>query len=335
MRTALLACALLVVTAASAWAEEPPDGAVPFPVGRSTTVRADDGPIFFIDGPTVIPKSAEIGVELDVKIYGINGASLDVQGGLKVRGTQNHWVVIRNVDFSPTRHPRKGFHLDMVSLYGVTFRHAEGPAFEGELTIENAAVQRDCVFDVRMKKGLLKLMTIEWGTPTTITCEPEQARTKDVLVQVRSSWMREVRLTGPCDVTFRHSQIRGGLHLHNVTKATVDGCDVTGQLAVRQGAEDRFKGLKISKVNLYGPAQVILERALNPDAKAEKVRLDKCCFVSKTGAGLIAPKAIAELVQDGVDEPERRVTARITSPAKRPHQLVNYGDLRLRVPAVE
>ncbi len=334
MKIASTVLVFLVATAGAARADAPPTGAVPFPVDKSTTVRAGDGPIYYIDGPVVIPPSVEIGVELSVTILGINGASVDVQGGLKVRGTQDHWVRIRNVDFSPTRKPKKGFHLDMVDLEGVTFRHAEGPGFEGELTIENGTFQRDCVFNVRMKKGLLKLMTLEWGMGTTIICEPENERTKDLMVQVRSSWMREVRLSGPCDVTFRHTQMKGGLHLHNVTKATVDGCDVTSTLAVRQGKDDVFKGLKISKCNFYGPAMVMLARPSNPDAKAEKVRLDKCCWVTESGAGLLKADQIAEYISDGEDEPDHKVKARVTAPAKRPHQLVNYKDLRLRVPAV-
>ena len=314
--------------------EEAPAGSVPFVVSKSTTLRAGDGPVYVIDGPVVIPPGVEIGVELDVRIVGINQASVEVQGGLKVRGTQDHWVKIQNVDFSPTRQPRKGLHLDMVDLEGVTFRHTEGPAFEGELTIENAAMQRDCVFDVRMKKGVLKLMTIEWGVPATITAAPEQGRTKDVLVQVRSCWLRAIALTGPCDATFRHSQVRDGLQLRGVTDVTVDGCDITQSLEVRQGKDDLFKDLTITKCNFFGPANVVLHREANPDAKAERVRLDKCCWIDGSGTALQKPAAIDEFIQDAEDEPTRRVKARVTAPAKRPHQFVNTTTLRLRVPAV-
>ncbi len=334
MRAIILTLTLLVLVAGVSAAEEPPEGAVPLTVHKSTTLRARDGPLYYVDGPVVIPPAVEIGVELNVRIVGINGASIEVQGGLKVRGTQDHWVKIKNVDFSPTRRPRKGFHLDMVDLEGVTFRHEEGPAFEGELTIENAAVQRDCVFDVRMKEGVLKLMTIEWGVPTTITAEPENERTKDVMVQVRSSWMQATTLRGPCDATFRHTQLKDGLHLHGVTKVTVDGCDITQTLAIHQGADDVFKGLKITKCNFFGPARVVLARPPNPDAKSEKVRFDKCCWIAASGATLKKLGAIGEHVQDAEDTPECKASVRVTSPARRSHKLVNYTELRLRVPAV-
>ena len=48
-----------------------------------------------------MPKNVEITVQLDVRIVGINDASLDVQGGLKIHGTQDHWVKIDGVDLSP------------------------------------------------------------------------------------------------------------------------------------------------------------------------------------------------------------------------------------------
>ena len=333
IRVPLLLLALLTATAAPA--EEAPAGALPFPVARTTTVRAKDGPVYVIDGPTVIPKSVEIGVELDVTIVGINGASLEVQGGLKVRGTMDHWVTIRNVDFSPTRAPRKGLHLDMVNLQGVTFDHAEGDGFAGELTIENGTFQRDCAFKVRLKRGLLRLMTTEWGVDTAIICEPANGKTKEVRVQVRSSWMREVRFEGPGDVTFRHSEVRGGLHLHRVTRATVDGCEISKTLAIRQGAEDRFKGITLTKCNLFGPAILVLDRPENPRAKKESVKVDKFYFgPGPSGGGLTKASDIAAYVEDRTDVPTRLVAARITHPMPKRHHLVDTTMLRLRVPAV-
>ena len=110
-RWTLLASLAVLLSAAPAAAESPPPGAKPFPTNKSRKLRAKDGPVFYIDGPTVIPKKVEITVQLDVQIVGINGATLDVQGGLKVHGTQDHWVKITNVDFSPTRSPHKGFRF--------------------------------------------------------------------------------------------------------------------------------------------------------------------------------------------------------------------------------
>lgn len=333
------AAALLVfgthAGAPPARAEQPPAGAVPFPVEKTTIVRAENGPVYYVDGPTVIPKSVEITVQLDVRIVGINDASLDVQGGLKVHGTQDHWVVIRNVDFSPTHASKKGFHLDMVNLHSCRLVHGEGEGFSGHLTIENAAMQRDCAFDIRIREGLLKLMTIESGIPWTIRCESPDPKTKKIQVQVRSVWARTIRFSGPADATFRHSEIRGGLICRHVTDVTVDGCDITDTLAFHQGPDDTFKKVTLTKCNLFDGCTLVLDRAANPDAKKERVKIDKFFFGPREGGRAVTkPDAIAKLVSDGIDDEERRVTAKVARPAKRRHVLVNYGNLRLRVPPV-
>ena len=326
---------LLALGATGARAEEPPHGAVPFPVDRTTKVTAKRGPVYFIDGPTVIPKKAEITVQLDVRIVGINGASLDVQGGLKVHGTQDHWVRIENVDFSPTRTSHKGIHLDMVDLRGCRFVHGEGEGFAGDLTIENGAMQRDCALDVCMHEGTLKLMTLDSGIPWTIRCASPDPRTKPILVQVRSCWARDVRISGACDATVRHCEIKDGLRCANVTELVVDGCDITGTLAVRQGPDDLFKKVTLSKCNLFDGCTLVLDREANEEAKKEKVKVDKFFFGPRDGPGALTKRdEIAPLVDDGTDVEHRRVIAKITAPAKKKHLLVQYGQLRLRVPAV-
>lgn len=332
----LAATFLFVLSANRAGAEAAPPGSKPFPVTRTTKLTAKTGPLYVIDGPLVIPAGVEITVQLDVQIVGINGASLDVQGGLKVHGTQDHWVKIENVDFSPTRVSHKGIHLDMVNLYGCRFVHAEGEGFTGSLVIENAAMQRDCDLDVRLRTGTLKLMTIESGIPWTIRCESPDPRTKKICVRVASCWARAIELSGPCDATLRHSEIRGGLRCRRVFDLTVDGCDVTETLAIHQGANDLFKKVTLTKLNLFDDCTLVLDREPNEEAKLEKVKVDKCFFgPRKGGPGLTKAKAIQKLIDDGEDVPHRRVIARVVRPEKKRHKLVNYTDLRLRVPQVK
>lgn len=59
---------MLCLPTTATQAEEPPADAVPFSVEQTTTVRAEDGPIYHLDGPTVIPKKAEITVQLDTLV---------------------------------------------------------------------------------------------------------------------------------------------------------------------------------------------------------------------------------------------------------------------------
>src|SRR5438105_1382692 len=124
----LLAAPLAVALARRVAADdEAPAGSVPFPLTGSPTVRATEGQhVYVIDGAQVIPPNAEIHVEQRVQIVGIHHASLEIQGGLAAHGTEANWVVITNVNFSPTKAPQKGLHLDMVDLHGCAFKHAEG-----------------------------------------------------------------------------------------------------------------------------------------------------------------------------------------------------------------
>src|SRR5688572_26276024 len=94
-----------------------PPGAVPLPLKGRLTVR-HEGKAYFIDGPQVVPKGSAIRIERDVRVVGVRGASLDVQGGFEVHGTVDHWVQIDDVDFGKTRRPETNFHFDMVDFQG-------------------------------------------------------------------------------------------------------------------------------------------------------------------------------------------------------------------------
>jgi len=325
-----------LLPAASLWAEEtapdtPPAGAVPFPVARTTKVTARDGPVYYVDGPTVIPRSAEITVLLDVQIVGINGASLDVQGGLKVHGTEGHTVKIRDVDLSPTREPRHGVHLDMVQMRGCRLVHAEGDGFTGDLTIENALVMRDCALDVRMREGTLKLMSIESRIPWAIRCESPDPRTKKIDVHVRSCVTLDVQLSGYCDATFRHSAIQAGLLCRGVSEVVVDGCDISETLAFHQGPEDVFREIALTKCNLFWGCTLVLDREANEQAPLENVRVDKFYFGPEEGPGAVTKKEeVQALIEDAEDVEHRRVTARLTSLARKKHLLVDYDRIRRR-----
>src|SRR4029078_4460472 len=100
------------------------DAGVPLPLVGRKTVHAD-GKAYVIDGKQTIPGGSVIRIESNVVIHGINDASLEVKGGLLVHGTQECWVHIDHVDFSPTVAPDNEVHLDMCDLNACTFVHKE------------------------------------------------------------------------------------------------------------------------------------------------------------------------------------------------------------------
>jgi hypothetical protein len=312
-----------------AFADAPPEGAVPLPVDRTTIVR-DDGHDYYIDGPTVIPPNAEITVQLGVTIHGINNASLDVQGGLKVHGTEQNWVTIDHVDFSPTTEPKRGLHLDMADLHACTFVHGETGELHGDVTIENSCLQPGCKFDVRWTSGFLKIMTVEFGVPCHVRFDRQRENSVPIEFELRSSWMREVLLVGTADATVRHSEIKGNLTAQHVTSLTVDGCDLRGDLVIQQGPDDDFKNVELTKVNVFG-GKVVLDRESGPRVKKERVEIQRFYFGADGGPAVTDPKEVATHVTDQQGKEDGNVFAWITRPQKRQHALVSY-DLRSRAP---
>ena len=142
------------------------------------------------------------------------------------------------------------------------------------------------------------------------------------------------RITACDHESYLSLQWPGGCTFRGVTNVTVDGCDITtGALAFHQGPDDVFKKITLTKCNLFTGSTLVLDRAENPDAKSEKVKLDKFYFGPKSGGPAVTKKEkIAALIEDGTDKPERNVVALFGKPLKRKHSLVGYGQLRMRVP---
>lgn len=332
----LLALACVVACGAASEplaAEDAASVGIPMPLDKTTILRPAGKP-YVIDGARVIPPGAEVTVERQVRIVGINGASLDVQGGLKVHGTQDSWVRIENVDFSPTKETKKGIHLDCCDLHGCKWKHGEGQSFRGQLNIENSCFQRDCEFDLLAVAGFVKLMTVEWGIPCRLRLEPPKENPVPIEVQLRSSWLREVFVTGPGRVALVHSETRG-LEMRNVTEVGVNGCDLGGRTAFLQRAEDSFVGIALDNCNVWAGGELVFERPKGEDTKPEKVKLNKFYFGPKNGDGVTADKDVAAIVKDGADDPEQSVRAWWTKPKDKQHVLVKYGDLRMRVPPLK
>ena len=313
-------------------ADDPPAGSLPLPLTGTPTVR-NDGKAYVIDGPQVIPPNAEIRVEQSVEIVGIHHASLEVQGGLTVHGTQGNWVKIKNVDFSPTKAPQKGFHLDMADCWNCTFRHAEGVAFDGNVTIENTCLQRDCTFDVRIATGFLRLMSVEVGIPVKIaTAVGTKGRPPEV--SLRTSFLRDVTLSGAASTTIRETDIRGTLDARNVSDFQLDGCNLRGVVTIRQAAEDSWGGVVFQKCDLLKGARLVLDRPEGPKTKAEKVKVDKFYFEDAKGSIVLDDKGVADLIQDGVDDAKVTVKAWWTKPSERRHNFV-ASTWRERIPPLK
>lgn len=327
----LVGVAFMIATALPApvaQAEDVPKGAVPLPLKGRLTVR-NDSP-YYIDGKQVIPGGSIIRVEANVHIMGINKASLEVKGGLLVHGTQDAWVKIENVDFSPTVAPDNEVHLDMADLYNCTFDHGEAAAFDGGMTIENSALQGGCKFNVRMRSGYLRIMTANFKVPCVIDCTPTSATAPEVAI--RTSWMNEVTISGDAHATIRDSEARGLVEGKNFTDLVIDGCDLFAGAAFRQKAEGSFAKLSLQKCNLFGGTKLVLERPASPKSKTEKVRVDKFYFGTADDKPELLDKQIADRIDDGDDNAEISVKAFWANPNSRKHVFLSDSLRRRRPP---
>lgn len=307
----------------------PPEG-LRLPLTGKQTVR-NDGKNYYLDGACVIPPGSEIRIEQNVRVYGLNGASLDVQGGLSVHGTKDSWVYFVNVDFSPTTSPDKMMHLDMASLHGCKLVHAQDAAFAGGITIENCCWQYDCKFDVKVASGFLRIMTTEFTCPCKVEAMPTKG--KAVEFAIRTCWMKDTTFKGGASGTIRHSEVRGPLVLNDVTDFVLDGTDLFAGATVRQASPASFSKVQLTKCNLLAGSELVLERPAGADVKAERVQVERFFFENENGGAVLLEKDAGERVKDGVDDPTQAVKAIVVTPNKRRHVFLS-SSLRQRAPPV-
>ena len=329
----VLVLVVAVVQARRAQAEDPPVGAAPLPVDRSTNVKAGATSVYFVDGPQVIPAKAKIRVEPGVRIVGVNEASLDVQGGLHLSGSADNWVVLENVDLSPTTAPAKGLQLSMVSLKRVRIEHTEEQGISGDVTIRNSTFQRDCKVDACLRGGRLTLEIVDSTVPWTLRTVPSDTRGKAPEIVMERCWAKRTEITGPARATFRHTAFEGGLVFRHASEVRIEGCDVTEVLGFHQGPGDTFRKVKLTKCNLFDGCRLVLDRKAEDGAKVEYVKVDLCYFGPREGPGAVTDdEGLAKLVRDDAAYEEQAVVARVAKPQKSKHLFVDYGRLRCAVP---
>lgn len=285
---------------------------VPLPLTGRLTVKAN-GTRYVVDGKQVIPAGSLIKLEENVRVVGRNGASLEVKGGLRALGGDDGRVRFDGIDFSPTVAPENGFHLNGVELSGCTFAHAEGVAFEGELTVENATWNGS--FDLRIRRGFARIMSVVLNPPSTITCVAEKGRAPEVAI--RGCTVSSLTLRGASFATLRSTKVTGAFTASEFTDLLVDGCDVSGSLTFTQTEAGSFSKLVLTKCNLLEGATVTLQRPAGPKTPMEKVRLDKFYFGRSGGKADLTDKEIAGRIVDGADDPAVSVRAYWQSPQDR------------------
>lgn len=309
----------------------PPEG-LRLPLTGKQTVR-NDGKNYYLDGACVIPPGAEIRIEQNVRVYGLNGASLDVQGGLSVHGTKDSWVYFVNVDFSPTTSPDKMMHLDMASMHGCKLVHAQDAAFEGGITIENCCWQYDCKFDVKVASGKLpadhddRVHVPVQDRGDADEGEGRRVRDPDVLDEGHDVQGRRVGHDPPLrGARAARAERRDGLRRHTgPTSSRGRRCGRRRRRSLLEGPADEVQPVGRERT---GP-----QRPAGADVKAERVQVERFFFENENGGAVLGEKDAGDRVKDGVDDPTQAVKAIVVTPNKRRHVFLS-SSLRQRAPPV-
>ena len=287
---------------------------VPLPLTGRQTVKAI-GKRYVIDGKQTIPPGAVIRLEANVRVAGVNGASLDVRGGFRTSGIDGSRVKIENVDFSPTVAPDNEVHFDMTDLSGCSFSHAGGASFSGGFTMENTDFSSG-TFAFRIQAGYVKLMTVKLNGACSIEGNPDKGTPPEI--SIRTATLQTLSLSGNALVTLRGATLMGALHAERFTSLVVDGCELSGDLTFVQPPEGSFSKLQLTKCNLLAGSKLVFRRPAGPKTPMEKVRIDKFHFGTADGKADMTDKQIAGRVQDGADDPEVSVKAFWQNAQERP-----------------
>ena len=111
---------------------------------------------------------------------------------------------------------------------------------------------------VRVRKGFLRIMTVNFKVPCVIDAAPEKGKPPEIAI--RTSWMSDVTISGDAMATVRDSEVRGLLLGKDFTDLVVDGIDLFGGATFRQGPEGSFSKLQLLKCNLFGGSKLVLHR---------------------------------------------------------------------------
>ena len=287
---------------------------VPLPLTGRVSVKPN-GRRYVVDGKQTIPAGSVIRLEANVHVVGVNGASLEVKGGLRTLGISGSRVRIEGIDFSPTVAPGGDLHFDHTDLSGCNMTHAEGTTFSGNFTMENASWSG--MFSVRITNGFLRIMSVDMNSAGAVT----SVRGKSSIPEgaIRSCDLGDFTLAGPCAATVRDSELKGVFTATGFTDLLVDSCDVSGSLTFAQGPEGSFSKLSLTKCNLIDGARIAFRRPAGPKTPMEKVRIDKFWFGTAGGKADMTDKQIADRIDDGADDPSVSVRAVWQNPQERKH----------------
>jgi len=278
---------------------------IPFPTKRSTILRKG-GVVYYVEGRQRIPWGCEISCQKDVKIVGRGaGAVLEVEGSLQIHGVTDREVIIENLWIEPA--PKfEDIHLDMVIFRGGGgLRTPKGQACRGgRVFIENADFQSGTTINVGLESGKLDLTASTASDPVVIRGMAAKDMSQSSLKVVIRGCVHMggtdglaggLFVSGCRDLTVRINRLGGATsEFVDNTTCLFDGNKVnSAHLIFRQTRSGRMSKTKLLKCDIYSTKVTLAA----PEAKKERVTLDKCWF-----KGLTKKKQILEqVITDGED----------------------------------
>lgn len=331
LTAAVVACAVSAAApTAGARAADPESR--PFPVDRTTILR-DDTAVFHVEGRRRIPKNVEITVLKGVQILGRGeGATLEVEGRLKIHGVEGKPVVLADVviEPQPVFQEIKVSQIDLKGRAGIT-NPADKPC-AGYFMIELVTFPAAPGLDLTMSGGTLEMATVSSRVPVSVKAVDTPGTTKGNAVKVeirgcaqdaqfaRTGLQGGLTIESADEVIVRLSRLGGMVKIHDWRKSLIfDGNKVDAyELALTQPVAGRFRLAQLFKCDVYSEKVRFSAPPAKP-GETEDVTFERFHFARAAGTDRAS---VMKVVEDGTANPaENGVRAKVGKLNDRPLEL--------------
>jgi hypothetical protein len=276
----------------------------PFPCDKSAPVR-DDTVTYVVEGRMRIPKGIDVAVQKGVSIVGRKKgdeeAVLEVQGSLAICGVTGLPVNVDGLWIEPQER-FDTLRVTACSIGGGGIRTPKDKVVEGRLFfVEDTMFSSGASLTATVQIDQLDVQRVTTATPVVLTAVlPAGATSKKMAVMVhKGSLTGGLLLDGFTAATVRSAILGGRTVLKDCAKLTVDGCQLGGEVEIRQSAPGRFKDALLTKCDVSAPKLTVyapLQKGLS-----EALLVEKCWFNGETDEKAVLQKVVADGEDDGAN----------------------------------
>jgi hypothetical protein len=311
---------------------------IPFPVDKTQILRREKV-VYVVEGRKTIPEGVEITCLRDVYVVGKGeGATIVVEGALKVHGVEDREVIFENVVIELASEFRDVQMDQTIFRKGAALRTPQKKSVQGKLFLELVDFREDAQLAVTFSSGSIDVRATCSATPTIIKAvtpkETEENKVRLFVFGCAESHMNPVThpgliggliVEGVYDATIRTNRMAGPLSAFRDCRSLIfDGNKVNStKLEFMQYEAGGFRKTKIMKCDIYSEKVTFYSGKVD-EKTVDKIKIDRCWF-----KGLQNPKVVQKkIIQDGQDDAEGENKTRVIlgKLGKRPLELAGSWD---------